>query len=481
MDNNELKKLKQTLYNVNLQPEKEDFYSKYPLGVIWIRNLFKVLDKIIREDSTPEKKLWSVQNTVLFNFDSQDKIIQEKSFQCWNFFFKKKGIDLRTLDPVFQESRYYQKANTFVVFGKLFSLDFLTKLNLLFDIEKYCGNISSFLEIGSGIGSQARLVKLKYPLSRHILIDLPESLFFAYLNLRLNFPNAKIIFAKNKDDVKNYVSSKDYDFLLVPCFFSDYIPDPALRIDLVFNACSLGEMANKASKYYINLIENKLNVKYILLLNRFLNNFDPIAHPQRLQENGCFTQIGANWKILHWEIDSEFTNFPFHEQTLPRELYFIAEKTSNPEEPAIEDIFLHYWYREFDTSPNYNSKYNHSIHIDPGKNGVLSRLANSVRVNPNLKNLDALIKYIYTLEGKFPFEERYYYMDLYKKITGKMHPLTKKHYHRFYINRFISETKLLYIEKFLDKIRLLDTARKLRWWAIAQIKKNEKKKFLPKK
>ena len=147
-----------------------------------------------------------------------------------------------------------------------------------------------------------------------------------------------------------------------------------------------------------------------------------------------------------------------------------------PEEPDIEDIFFHYWYRKFDTQPNYHSKYNHSICIDTGKNGILARLVNSVRVNPNFKNLDALIKYIYTLEGKFPFEERYYYMDLYKKITGKMHPLTKKHYHRFYIDKFISETKLLYIEKFLNKIHLLNTARKFRWWIIKLIKKNGKRK-----
>lgn len=471
MDNNEFSQLKQILDNINSQPEKKDFYSKYPLGVIWIKNVFKVLDKIIREGSTAEEKLQSVQNTDLFNSDSQEDIIKEKTLQCWTSYFLRKGIDLRTLGPSFQESPYYQKKNTFKAFGKLFSLDFFTKLNIFFDIEKYRIKPNTVLEIGGGFGSQARIIKLRYPSGRYILIDLPETLFFAYINLRLNFPNAKIIFTENKDEVKKYALSQDYDFLLVPCFFSDYISNPALKIDLVINTRSFGEMHNKTSKYYIDLIENKLNVKYILLLNRFLNNFDPVSHPQRLQENGCYAQLGPNWEIIHWEIDPEFTNFPFHEQGSPRELYFIAEKCSTPEEPDIEDIFLYYWYREFDTQPNYHSKYNHSICIDTSKNGVLSRLVNSVRVNPNSKNLDALVKYIYTLEGKFPFEERYYYMDLYKKITGKTHPLTKEHYHRFYIDKFISETKLLYIEKFLNKIHLLNTVRKFRWWIIKLIKK----------
>ncbi|MDO8435955.1 MAG: putative sugar O-methyltransferase [bacterium] len=463
MENSELKQLKQKLDIINSRPEKDVFYSKYPLGIIWIRNIFKVLDTIIREDSTAEEKLQSVQNTVLFNVDSQNDIIKEKSFQCWDSFFKIKGIDLRALDPVFQESSYYQKKNTFVVFNKSFSLDFLRKLNLLFDIEKYCKNISNFLEIGGGFGAQARLVKLKYPSSRYVMIDLPETLYFAYINLRLNFPRAKIIFPGNKEEVEKYISSQDYDFLLVPCFFSDHISNSAPRIDIAINTSSLGEMTNRASKYYIDLLEKKLNVKCILLLNRFLNNFDPVAHPQRLQENGCFAQLGSNWKIIHWEIDPEFTNFPFHEQMLPRELYFIADKYSEPEEPDIKDIFLHYWYRAFDTQPTYNSKHNHSICIDRGENGVLYRLVNSVRINPNPKNLDALIKYLYTLEGRFPFEERYYYMDLYRKIAGKTHPLTKKHYRTFHIDRFISETKLLYVEKFLNKIHLLDKFRRLRW------------------
>lgn len=473
MDNNELRELKQILDRINSQPEKKDFYSNYPLGVIWIKNVFKVLDKIIREDLTAKEKLQAVQSTDLFNSDSQDDVIQEKALQCWISYFSRKGIDLGSLHPSFQESPYYQRENTFVVAGKLFSLDFFTKLNILFDVEKYCGTPNTVLEIGGGFGAQTRLIKLKYPLSRHILIDLPETLFFTYINLRLNFPDAKIIFTKSQDEVKKYIVSQHYDFLLVPCFFGDYISDPTLKIDLVVNTRSFGEMHNKTSKYYIDLIENRLAVKYILLLNRFLNKFDPSLQPQRLQENGCYSQLGSNWNIIHWEVDPEFTNFPFFEQASPGELYFIAKKCSIPEKPYIEDIFLHYWYREFYAQSSYSStKYNHGICIDTGKNGVLSRLVNSVRVDPNSKNLDALIKYLHILEGKFPFEERYYYMDLYKRITGKTHPLTKKHYQPIYIDRYLSETRLLYIEKFLHKIHLLDTARKFRWWIIKVTKKN---------
>lgn len=471
MENHELKQLKQIVEHVNAQPEQKDFYSKYPLGVTWVRNVFKVLNEIIQEESSAEEKLQSVQDTDLFNSDSQDDIVKGKTLQCWTAYFLRKGIDLRSLDPSFQESPYYQEKNTFNAFGKLFSLDFFTKLNIVFDIEKYRITPRTVLEIGGGFGAQARLLKLRYPFVHQILIDLPETLFFAYINLKLNFPSAKIIFTKNKDEVEKYVVSQDYDFLLVPSFFSDYLSRTPSKIDLAINTRSFGEMHNKGSKYYIDLIENKLNVTYILLLNRFLNTVDSASHPQRLQENGCYAQLGPNWKVIHWETDPEFTNFPFFEQASPRELYFMAEKCSTPEGPDIEDIFLHSWYREFNTHPNYHSKYKYS-------NDVLSRLVNSVRVNPHAKNLDALIKYMYTLEGKFPFEERYYYMDLYKKMIGKAHPLAQKQYHRFLTNalmgesRFMSETRLLYIEKLLFKIHLLHTARKFRRWIIKRIEKN---------
>lgn len=469
MSNNELSGLQQALEVINSQPEKKDFYAQYPLSVIWMKNVFKVLEGLIWEDSSAEEKLQAVQDTDLFNADTHEEIIQERTLQCWDSYFLRKGIDLRTIDSRLQESPYYQKQHTFQAFGKLFSLDFFTKLNILFDVKI---DPRVVLEIGGGFGAQARLLKLRYPSVRCILIDLPETLFFAYINLRLNFPEVKIVFARNKEEVKGYAESQNFDFLLLAPFLSQYLQGSVGTIDLAINTRSFGEMHNKTSRYYLDLIENRLQVSYVLLLNRFLNTIDPIAHSQRLQENGCYTQLGPNWNVIHWEIDPEFTQFPFHEQGAPREVYFIGEKSQTPEEPAIEDIFLHYWYRKFDTQPNYHSKYNHHISIETSKNGVLSRLVNSVRVHPNPRNLDALIKYIWTLEGKFPFEERYYYMDWYQRITGKKHPLSKQYDYRPLVNKIFSENRLLYAEKFLHELHLLQTAREIRWWVLKKIKKN---------
>ena len=136
MDNNELKKLKQALYHINSEQDQKDFYTKYPLGIIWDRNINNVTNNIIWEKSDAKEKLQSIQNTPLYNIDSHDNVIKEKTLQCWISFFKKKGVDISTL--TLQESSYYQKDNTFRAFNKLFSLDFFTKLNILIDIENYC-------------------------------------------------------------------------------------------------------------------------------------------------------------------------------------------------------------------------------------------------------------------------------------------------------------------------------------------------------
>ncbi len=91
---------------------------------------------------------------------------------------------------------------------------------------------------------------------------------------------------------------------------------------------------------------------------------------------------------------------------------------SLPAQP-IGDILCQKWYACFTKIPF--ARHSNIIAVDLGKEGVLERLVNSVRVSPTKPGLDALIKYIFLLEGKFPIEERFYYTKLYKKLFHKRH------------------------------------------------------------
>ncbi len=450
MNENELEQLKLKFEKSNLQPEKGAFHAEHPIGIYWVKNINRTLSNVIHENSSAEDKIHKIQDTNFYSGDSDDEKIKELTFQCWEKWFKKRNIVIETLDEKYQESEYYNHKKIFSKYGKMFSLDMMTKLNIVFDIEKYCPTLSkkeriNVLEIGGGFGTQARLIKLKFENCRYILTDLPETLFFAYIYLRLNFPSAKIAFVSTKDEAETVLKQTDYDFILVPCFFSGCM-NRELRIDLALNTRSLGEMNNKSSKYYLDLLENKVNTDYVLLLNRFLNCLDTINDGFRLKENGCFVQMGPNWKVLHCEFQPEFTCFPYNEQFIHcSEMYFIGQKTAKPENYDLaQEEYLKYWYKRFLVQPDYFRSL--EVNIDKGKDGALIRLFNAIRVNKNEKHIDAMIKLLYGLEKKYMFEERPYYMDLYKEITGREHPI-KWMQKRYFMAKVFNKIYLLPIIK----------------------------------
>ncbi len=57
----------------------------------------------------------------------------------------------------------------------------------LFTIRTHVPNIRNVIEIGGGDGAMARLWCLYFPVDHYIIIDLPESLYFAEVNLRAIF------------------------------------------------------------------------------------------------------------------------------------------------------------------------------------------------------------------------------------------------------------------------------------------------------
>lgn len=448
MDNNELKDLRRMLALANAQPERERFYSAYPLGNFWIENIQNTLSPIINSEESAAEKLQRIQQTSLYSVDTQDERIKELLVRRWSELFKKRRIDLATLDPRFKESPYCPKEKIFEMAGRPLSADFLLKLYLALEVERICSippaaPPSTFLELGGGFGNQARIMKLKYPAARYFILDIPETLYFSYIYLKFNFPDARIAFVTTKDAFQSEVAGRQFDFILVPCFLGEYLGFLGEKIDLALNTRSLGEMANAAANYYLKLLENKVDVARILLLNRFLNGFDSADKGFRLNENGCFAQLGKNWKILHWEFQPEFSVLKYGNQD-PRELYFVGEKTKELEIDNLQDIYLEYWYTNFSLEADHLGSC--ELSFDKGCEGVLSRLVNGVRVGPNEKNLDALIKYIYLLEGKLPFEERYFYLNLYKSLTGAEHPILgqiRRHCAKNFIKRLLARCGLL--------------------------------------
>ena len=140
-----------------------------------------------------------------------------------------------------------------------YSTIFLTHLYYYLQIAKIPHD--TVLEIGGGYGGLARIFKLANPDVRYILTDLPESLFFADVFLRANFPHATIRYAGEEGE---------FDFLLVPAHQTECLN--GLDIDVAINTGSFQEMTEDANRFWMALLQKRTNTRHLYSFNYFLVN-----------------------------------------------------------------------------------------------------------------------------------------------------------------------------------------------------------------
>lgn len=403
-----------------------------------------LLKGLIDSNLSPQSKIHQLQETFLYSIDPSDARVKDLSRQEWEQFLARKGLLLEQLPEQVAESPFYHPEKTFTSGSRLLSLDFLSKLNLAHDLGSVLGSRfrtgASVLEIGGGYGQMARAVKLLSPESRYLILDLPESLYFAALYLSLNFPQARLYWPSDSDDLRE-ICSRGYDFLFLPCYRAEELTAVPQHYDAAINKSSFGEMNNRTSAYYVDLLQSKLPVEILFLLNRFLNPVDPLVQTYRSDENQWFDHLDRRWETLVWEVEPEFTRFPYNEILHHRELYFIGRRSPEPlPSKPIDSIYHQKWYTNFTTVPF--ARHSKMLAACLGQGSILEQLVNRVRCIRDVRALDALIKLIYLLEGKFPFEERYYYAQLYRRLTGRSHALSRgiPRAARFGLRLFITAT-----------------------------------------
>lgn len=133
------------------------------------------------------------------------------------------------------------------------------------DIKVGVGDVSTIktiVEVGSGYGRLARILHLLDNSRCYVLVDLPESLLFAYAFLRVNFPKAKIVL------FDGWIP-EEYDFLLCPI---QRLHALRLRPDLLINTYSFAEMTQGCVDYVIDLIETNLRPRFFYSLNMIFSD-----------------------------------------------------------------------------------------------------------------------------------------------------------------------------------------------------------------
>lgn len=408
--------------------EQSDYDSKFPLTELWDAQNMKVLRNIIHRDFNLVAKIHAVQATFLFSVCTPDKDVKERVIDWYVEYLLSRAVSLKDLDPSIRESPYSNPQNGVLREGRLLTPDFLRTIIFCLEIQKYCDlpdHKFNVLEIGAGYGGLARSLKLLHPGISYVLIDIPESLYFSSAFLRLNFPGARFCYVTDPSCLNKSIS--DFDFVFVPIIFAEALIGN--KFTLFCNTASLGEMKNAVIRFWMDFVQNKVEVKYFFGLNRFLNTIYPPDHPEhqkfRLEENCCSVSFDENWRILQWELEPAFTRCPYLETEVSRNLEIIAERLpkeviDSQENGALsrrlsEKVAKQDWFIYADADNTMKLRDN-VLAPDLTMRGTLFALWESIRLYPNPVNVAMMLKYLNTLTRGKPFEEVFYYQDLLKSL-----------------------------------------------------------------
>lgn len=325
---------------------------------------------------------------------------------------------LRHHYPAQAEAECYPPELMSVIGGKLLSCDFMKK-SWLAALAGY--GHQTVLEVGAGFGQVARIMLLSHMCERYVIIDLPETLWFAEVFLRTSLPSKTVVFAHTKDALE-----LKPDILLVPAELAQHFKQP---VDCFLNSSSLGEMDNSFARLYINMAQDPaLGVKKLVLLNRLMNTYNPTRECNRERECGWYFMLDNQWCVPIWELEPAFTRLPYEQAMHHRELLFVALREPREQAmPELSDVAKQRWFSHPSTAASVRRA--NQMFID---NNTARRLFESVRRGPTVENVDMLIKYLLSFGKLYPFEEEQYLAALYEKLSGKRHPLTHGPFERLW-------------------------------------------------
>lgn len=226
----------------------------------------------------------------------------EVAMRIINFKIKK----LKLLFPCFclndnynlVESIYSDNASLVEIDGKKYSSIFLTHLYYYLRSSSTSANkISRVIEIGGGYGALARIFKIMDPKVNYCIIDLPESLFYAYIFLSLNFPNARIAYIRQNTKIQ----LSDFDFVLIPIQMYEILNKE--HFDIVINTGSLQEMPPITVNFWMKFIQDIIIIERFYSFNYYLNNKYLFLETSNEEANLICPILDPYWTVDFFEIN----------------------------------------------------------------------------------------------------------------------------------------------------------------------------------
>ena len=394
--------------------------QEYKLGSFWVENKETDL-KLLYESKTDEEMIQGIDKTIQFSitfpktmYDSQD--IRTLAVDYIINKQKENGLDLNSYPLEIQESPFINSENRVTTdnINRPVSPNFLRSVSETVRIKEFAEKTDVFLELGAGMGVTARCILLMLNPKKYYITDLPETLCFSFLHLNLCFPEKKHLWITCEEDLAKV---EDCDIIYVPTMFMEKLPNQSF--DVFLNTASMGEMKNEVIRYWMNYIQNVADIKFLYTLNRFCNTV--VKHESflyRLDENEGSVHYDDKWDILSWELEPHYVQCPYIDPVHARYLEIcakrpveIADKVEKSEE-LLKKATLQDWYTQ-GKQPCSNA--DNSFAVDRTKTGALFQIWESIRLNPNKNNVEAMLKYLLFLvhdPHTKALEEVYYYAKL---------------------------------------------------------------------
>ncbi len=344
----------------------KNYSSKYDIGHIWNENSGNIafMRSIIEDGNKREDAVKLVQTEDLFNIHSPNREITDLRVE-WSLLKGSREKDLNSAKSILYLNR----------------------------IQSLIGKVSSVLEIGVGLGNMGVYANVPY-----IGIDIPETLFFAYVNCCQKFPNKKVVWLETEEDLK------DYHILFIPIGKEHLIN--GMKFDLAINTCSFGELNSELQKYWIDFLENKVDLKYFYSLNRFMNVIaDDHFGSLRKKENSYNMSFNNKWRVKSFEVEPEYTKCPYEDSRAARCVEILFD-CKNKDINVFDKRILQEDFLKTNRYTLGTLAY-HPLRVDLSKEGTLFKLWNNYRLNKG--DLELFHKYLRSIgDSQYKFEEEYY-------------------------------------------------------------------------
>ena len=151
----------------------------------------------------------------------------------------------------------------------------------------------SILEIGGGTGNLATVLNKRLPVSRYVIVDLPEMILYSSLTVRHFFPEKPIYFSHSFSGPKILLPEEGFLFV----FPDDIDRLPENSFDFSLNIDSFQEMTERQVRGYIALIQRTtrdggffLNINRRKTVGSYDNN--PLTYP-----------YDHHNEVIRWEAD----------------------------------------------------------------------------------------------------------------------------------------------------------------------------------